>query len=293
MEKLNYFYSLTDNNGYVYSVDNIRISFQLNPKYYDEFSQSFVSLSRTDIQVSPLCNSSFKFRYFLEISYSDTAKMIVGFGFNGADSQNDKYKGFIEVNPNKCGHFRRFLDDFRLIKSCCEDFICKRIDLAIDLPVKREMLILEKDSRKYELNAYSLENKTEYLGIRSNTGYVKVYNKTIESKLDYDLSRIEMTIEPSYESFVKCCPRVWDISRNGQLDLEWLNLNDTDLTILRMELQLLSNGLDAGLMIFNGLARTKKQKLKQFLLPESCLVCFDSTVFVNLVRWFNQFFMSN
>lgn len=263
-------------NGSILSCDNLRINFSVNPHYRDEFEQIFSSLIRTDIKRFPDCLSDFKFKYLWQVSYTttdlETYLLTCGYIFNGSKGADDIKKGYLDFNPNKLGQFEQFWKDLRHIKSCCETWEIARCDIALDIRTKRENVILEKDNRKYSLDAYSFSNKTEYLGRRSNIGFVKVYNKTIESKLDYDLTRIEITCALSLESFVNSFPNIYDISQGGQFDFEIINLKDTDLSILRMELELLRNGLDNGLMIFNSMSLYKKQKLKKFLLPESCLV---------------------
>lgn len=198
--------------------------------------------------------------------------MACGYIFNGANIHTDIYKGYLDFNPNKVGSCQQFWSDFNKIRSCCDSWSIARCDIALDIPVKREYVILEKDNRVYECKAYSLSNMTECLGLRSNIGRVKVYNKTLESKLDYDLTRIEVTCEMSSASFFAHFPKVWDITQGGQLTMDILELNNSDLAVLRLALECMRSHNDNGLMIFNSMARLKKQKLKKFLLPESCLV---------------------
>ena len=67
--------------------------------------------------------------------------------------------------------------------------------MAIDIPVARSRLRLVKDQRKYTLMKYSNENMTEYLGVRSSHGQVKLYNKALERGLESDLTRLEITVD--------------------------------------------------------------------------------------------------
>jgi len=85
----------------------------------------------------------------------------------------------------------------------------KRFDLAIDVAISRDNVQLFKDKRKYTQYMNSKYDLTEYLGSGSTGGRVKVYNKTLESMLDYDLTRVEITSDVlEYFDFMKYFPRV-------------------------------------------------------------------------------------
>lgn len=85
--------------------------------------------------------------------------------------------------------------------------------MAIDIPVARSRLRLVKDQRKYTLMKYSNENMTEYLGVRSSHGQVKLYNKALERGLESDLTRLEITVDYercSWGEFKRLFPVVLD-----------------------------------------------------------------------------------
>ena len=70
-----------------------------------------------------------------------------------------------------------------------------------------------KDQRKYTLMKYSNENMTEYLGVRSSHGQVKLYNKALERGLESDLTRLEITVDYercSWGEFKRLFPVVLD-----------------------------------------------------------------------------------
>lgn len=279
---LNYYYSKTE-NGFTYSVDNCRLEFMLSPDRVDDFTSYLHNLHFEDY---PLNNGSFKFRYLSTARYDTDSSMTIGFSFNGTDRVYDKYKGFIDVNPNKVGHYPQFWKDLRLLRSCFATFEVKRIDLAVDMPFRRDSFLLEKDSRKYQLVYKSSSDSTEYLGMRSNVGFVKVYNKTIESKLAYDLTRLEITIEPSSASFFDHLPRLHNIDMPLQLGLDSISLTDTDRYILEAEYKLIINHLDDGLLQFKKLGRKKYEKLKPFLLPDSTLMTFSRSAVDSVISAF-------
>lgn len=262
-------------DGKIYSIDNLRIEFEISSEKSSEFSQLFTDPYRVDIETWPVNTKENRYKNMWTLTYADDDHEIssstVGYVFNSINGSVNR-KGFLDVNPNKCGWAEQFWKDFKKIRSCSIAWNVKRIDVAIDVKTKRENVYLCKDNRMYEMKAYSLSNRTEYLGRRNNPGRVKVYNKQEESKTNAPLTRIEITTEPTTEDFYKHYPQIYDISQGGQLDISLMELTPTDMAILRMAYQSMIDRNDEGLMVFNSLGRNKKQKLKPYLLLESALV---------------------
>lgn len=260
-----YYKPIYAEDGSILSIDNVRIDFEVDT----DFSKDFSLYLGTEIQFQsfPISLKDFRFKYMWNAVYDNGSVMNLGYCFNGTNAKVDGYKGYVDFNPNKTGSSEMFWRDLAFIRSCCWNWTIKRVDIALDVKVPRQQVVLEKDNRKFGLEAYSLSNKTEYLGKRSNVGFVKVYNKQEESKLDYALTRIEVTCEPNSTSYFQHFPNVYAL-RDTQIDMSSLSLNDTDLAIINMELALLSCNGDPGIMIFNSISRRKKEKLKQYILPE-------------------------
>lgn len=288
---LKYYSEQRFSDGRVLSLDNVRIKFVVDQYSVQSFKEFLVRPSQTYIESYPECFANFKYRYLYVFHYDDeweraeyTASL--GFVYNGADSYADKFSGFFDFNPNKVGDIDAFWRDYRTIKSFCRGWEIDRCDIALDIRTRRDFVYLEKDNRKYEQIAYSLVNRTEFLGLRSHIGRVKVYNKTIEAQLPYDLTRIEVTCKLNADDYYKHFPKVYDLSQNQQLTNELLSLTDTDLAILRMYWACQQNHCDDGMMIFNSLGRDKKAKLRRFVAPESCLVLVASDVVKSsIVAW--------
>lgn len=124
------------------------------------------------------------------------SSVTLGVGYMSASCSIDMAVGFIEFNPNKLVHESAF---FRLLAHVAE-FVSRaelvRYDLAVDVPVSRDEVRLAKDGRKYECQIS--KTMTEYLGRRNAGGYVKVYDKTDESGLDFALTRIELTCDAGW-----------------------------------------------------------------------------------------------
>jgi hypothetical protein len=66
--------------------------------------------------------------------------------------------------------------------------------LAIDFPVARNELTLLKDGRDFTVYD-TQQGFTQCLGKREHGGYVKLYDKTKESKLVETLTRLEITMD--------------------------------------------------------------------------------------------------
>ncbi|MBR2674495.1 MAG: hypothetical protein IKE52_03445 [Mogibacterium sp.] len=278
-----YFNELRDQNDYIYSIDNLRIEFSIDSYCEDLFLKYFSCFGRTDITHY----DNFKFhnyRHLWTIAYDEKSSMTVGFSLNGADYHSDKLSGYIDVNPNKVGSFKQFWKDYNFIHNFSKYFNVKRCDIALDLPIKREYLSLIKNNKKYEQISRSHSNRTEYLGRRSNIGFVKVYNKSMQSKLDYDLTRIEITCLLSTESYKQYFPEIYDISRKGMFEEELDSLNDTEKAIVIMQNKLMHIGDDDAFMIFSSMGRAMKKKLKKFIVAEECKISYSDNVLEELIN---------
>lgn len=198
-----YYNEQKDKNGYIYSVDMVRLTFNMpsTPEKQKELVKYFANDNRSDITVYPPCFKSMKYKNLVNIDYGPST-VTIGFGFNGPCA-SDYLKGFIEFNPNKImnGNKKAFKYDFDVLTCYCNSFDIARYDLAIDVPIARENIRLENPSGKvYGLKRYSETNKTETLGVRNSNGYLKIYNKAIEAEITQDgeklekLTRIELTV---------------------------------------------------------------------------------------------------
>lgn len=201
---LTYYNPIKDRNGYVYSVDMIRLTFTMptDEKARQALACYFSRDGRADIDIYPTSTKSLKYRNLVVIDY-ETTSATYGFGFNGPN-RDDMLKGFVEFNPNKTMNGRReqFLADLDYLRMSVVGLTLARYDLAIDVPIARGNLALHNPKGKvYRLERYSADNVTEWLGRRNVHGYTKLYNKALESKTDADgvmltdLSRVEITLE--------------------------------------------------------------------------------------------------
>ena len=136
----------------------------------------------------------------------------------------------LEFNPAKVGASRWFgsLYDKLISEAKYVDF--KRFDVAVDIPLARSKLRLLKDQRRYSLLEYSAENKTEYLGVRSSHGQVKLYNKALEQKTEGNWTRLEITLDydlATWDEFRRLWPKCQVLGSGAPPG----KLKDTDLVL--------------------------------------------------------------
>lgn len=226
---LKYWKSYCTKNGLTYSCDMIRFSLEFFEEGLKYVMRYISDISRLDVTSYPSNFGDFKYRNLFVIDYGFST-MSVGLNFNGV-RKSDSLKGFIEFNPNKCCCEQLFQDVSYIIGNCFK-WNLVRWDLAVDIPVKRELLYLPKDQRIYSLKKVSNTDKTEYLGSRNNVGFVKLYNKTIESNLDYDLTRLEVTMASNLNECLSYIPHVYIRGCGGVMVCD--NLSKRDMVLIEL-----------------------------------------------------------
>ena len=118
----------------------------------------------------------------------------------------------LEFNPAKVGKYLEFNAFYNELLLLAHRVDFGRFDVAIDIPISRECVQLRKDQRRYLDYFYSKSNRTEYLGLRSEHGNVKVYNKALELGVPDSLTRVEITLDyelASWFEFKRIFPDVF------------------------------------------------------------------------------------
>lgn len=234
---LRYWFSEIDKNGFTYSIDMMRISFTCRKDSVDDINSYMNNINRSGVEMYGPSFKSTAFKYLWKIDYDDERVMSVGLGFNGFNS-DDAFLGFLEFNPNKCFTSSQFWDDVRhLLCDFSWSYDVKRFDLAIDMPYSRPCFILHKDQRKYALELKSQADKTEYLGCRSSQGFLKLYNKTLESHLFEDVTRLELTIDfDNYnykDNFLRALPELYIRKPQIEINDSTVDFSSTQLAFAR------------------------------------------------------------
>lgn len=256
-EILNYYKSIEE-NGVVYSVDMVRLEIKTNCSDGDEFCQWLMD---KELEIGDVgYYQSFKaytYRHLFVVPCGDST-ISIGLQLND-DKRHDNHRGYVEFNPNKVAGDSWFDTIMTRIRMTYEEIIVKRWDFAVDVPYPKKNCILVKDNRNYTLYQ-GQKGETEYLGRRSHAGFVKLYDKTVESGLDYDLTRLEITVD-GLSAFsdvpipvVKVVSSQFDMAAN-------VELKDTELALV--ELIRLQGDYDYWL---RKLGRYMREKIKPYLL---------------------------
>lgn len=197
-ENLLYFNNLnvTDKNEYCYCVDMLRLRCCITVEVFERCVASKLFIYKDKIESwdsTKICD------FYHNYNYTDeTCSFWFGFISNkekslssGCSLQNE-HKQFnltIEFNPNKVKDNKLLLH----ILKCSTNWYVKSVDFAVDIKTNILNVVGFDKSQKNCLVTYDCggDNKTFYIGKGNNR--VKVYNKTNESNLVYDLTRIEIT----------------------------------------------------------------------------------------------------
>ena len=195
---MNYYKELHCKNGTVLSVDKLILEFRLDYHERDNTAKVMYMLEE-DLGIefvqwiSGKCGS---FHFNFKFPCSDGNSFWLGLCLNETEGKADGGKRCrIEFNPNKVADDEIFRKVYGLLYYFCHAPDVVRFDLACDYPVQRDSCYLIKDGRKYAEYRNSESDKTQYLGSHSNHGFVKLYNKQIESRLPIPLTRLELTLD--------------------------------------------------------------------------------------------------
>lgn len=201
------YFNEINNNNVVYSVDMLRIHFNIEADKNAEFGSFMRYVVLQHLAEHYQSARMWNYKHLLSIN-----GVKIGLLFNSGKNSTDTLKGFIEFNPNK-QHFL-FLELKKHLDLFCVNYVVHTFDLAVDLKVPRQNVFFFKDKRDYRFFEKYIDSSasygvTEYLGKRNNNGYCKLYNKKEESNLDYDLTRFEITLnELTYSNLLKQLPTI-------------------------------------------------------------------------------------
>lgn len=261
------YYSPVFKGTVVYSIDMIRLQLDFSSKKRSLSFQNYIlSLKGNIVEIFPPSYKAYRYRYLYKIHCLNDNVFIIGLHFNGS-GKDSNYLGFIEFNPNKVAHEKEFQDIFSSLQKFCFCADIVRWDLAVDVPVRRDRckLCLDDYDGVYRLHENSLLDYSQYLRERNKPGYVKLYNKQIESGLDYELTRLEVTVGKKmlYHDFCEICPEVI-IKGDGNKHNFYDDIKSgSDLALL--ELLISIDDMEERMKLFNSLPRRKKEKFRQYI----------------------------
>lgn len=302
---LNYFlYERTD-EGFIYSCDKICIKGDLN--YFDlksfgrSLSNFLLSSYMEDISDSlklpwqkrglmEYKNSERfgigEYRFNLSISLSDKSSFYFGYMHNSNSLNKCSWK--IELNPNKCLPCDFVMDFIHFVYSNSKEssIVISQMDIAFDFELPRNSFYLEKDRRISTIINDGFNNTTEYLSKHNSHGFCKLYNKQVESNLDYVLTRFEITLKKfDYKSVLEVFPRL-HIYDETQIQFDdvpsELSVNDSVFVeLLRLHPEYKKK-----------LTSRKQQKFAPYLDYEAPLFEIDRMCYENLLLKIKEVFLN-
>lgn len=192
------YYEGIKKNDCMYSVDMVRLDLELKQDSLESLSAYLSNPARADIEVFSPCFKNYAWRNMFKVSVGSSA-LVIGIGWNSTN-RDDMLKGFIEFNPNKT--MPKAQNDIDFIRNCCWSVSIKRMDIAVDVPVNLRYVTVEKDNRIMRTYSRGNEVETIELGIHQHNLF-KAYNKALESHLNDDLTRFEVTVQLSTKNLFK------------------------------------------------------------------------------------------
>lgn len=282
---MEYFQSFSSPDGITYSLDKVVIDFKLKTYSGGDFaSDLFLFLDWT----SDLTYEHWEarkigtFHHQFSFSCAHDNSFWMGVGLNTAGRVSNCVR--LEYNPNKIANDYTFVKVFNRVLTLSyrqPGFV--RFDLAVDIPVLRENAFLIKDARLYEECRYSKSNRTQYLGARNKPGRCKLYNKQIESNLDFPLTRFEITVggdNMSAAAVSAMWPKIL-ILDDMQMAFDECVLNDTDRFIILALMECPD--------LISELGRRKKEKIERILQQYTRTLAFDIQLYSEIIHSLSMF----
>lgn len=176
--------------GVTCSLDNVRLRMRFDEAEAIELNDKAETWQCDDYRLYEARGKVGGWRFLHRFGMGETSVVI---GVGHISTKVNMTRGFVEFNPNKVARCPEFWRVWAKLMRYVRKASVARYDLAVDVPIDRDFVRLQKDRRMYQLN--QSKSMTEYLGRRDASGFVKVYDKTAESGLDVPLTRVELTCD--------------------------------------------------------------------------------------------------
>ena len=282
-----YYYNPLHIDSYILSIDNIVLDLWISNHYaQDVIDATINSLVGNDgveiITWEGKKPGTFYTQYIFKLT--DDRSFWLGHGLIATGISLDRYR--LEFNPNKVAENETFKIIHRLLLQYHRKSLSHiaRFDLAIDIPIDREKCFLVKDRRLYIERRHGVEY-TQYLGAKSaSVGRVKLYNKNAESKLDYPLTRLELTLDPKIPYEKINFPTVYYL-KSTSANIGNIKMTDTERFILNAILQ--------GYGTLNDLGRKIRDKIEILMEDYVCQVSILSKTYDKVLAQLDSYLHGN
>lgn len=193
---IRYFKQYIDDKKFVHSIDNVICIYDLRVSYNTvlERIKSIVDVVKPSKYFEKLNNlPCTKYQFWVHTLNIDSCYICLGrHNEKGTEVDTGKKAWYqldkmrIEINPNKWHDTNLFKMLMDMVLEVAYEGYIDCVDYAIDVPFNLNDIVVLKSRKEYG------EYKgTKYYGQRGKNGMVRIYNKMIESNLNYELTRIE------------------------------------------------------------------------------------------------------
>lgn len=245
-----------------YSVDMVRLLVKLRP---GEYQTIFDYQSKMPGMSFYMSNRAKDYHYNITVKTEEYGYWM-GYKHNSSQDNNDFV---LEYNPNKVRN--DLLIDYILNnyfnKVTCYDIrysprVCS-VDIAVDIPINiLNCLVFKQTKGRYMFYSGSTGRPDDYtIYVGKGAGRIKLYNKALESGLDYDLTRYEVSLK---------LDKPLQTIRNVKVDVETKPiLKIIDMQIgMDPELRATISGLLQEPYLINQMSQYKRKKYRE--LMENC-----------------------
>lgn len=262
------YYKPIVHDSIVYSIDKVRISFQLICSVSLQLRKEPDSIRNffDYIQLKSDEETLYRKIVFERIYTHQRNKLCIHVAIFFSDDSMGK--GFIEFNPNKVFQSPKAIYEIQNFLNACESVSIDRYDLAIDIPCEMSSLSLRKGRKNMMIYISSPTNYTIYWGERNKVGSSKLYNKSEQYGLSSNISRLELTLgNPAKATWapelMNAIPPVYIPMNSITNDIE-PKLSSAEKVILLLSRILMKNEIYR-ILLFNLLGQLKDKKHRKLI----------------------------
>ncbi len=286
-------YNHCELDNITYTVDMIRLRCDITYEVFNLLETRLRTIYNDQLKNFYISTGISDFKYNYNVEIKECKSFWFGFMHNSElvnkkgslQNDNTKYNFTLEFNPNKLEIRGILLYIVRMLYS--NNCSIKSVDLAMDIPFNILDIGGFDKGRKKDFRMFSQggENKTYYIGRTNNR--IKIYNKKIESNLDRELTRIEITskldITLKNYMFFKYDVELPKLYLNNYL----LTFDDIEDKTLLAIVYAVQNGFP-----LNDLSRRYKEKVQNNLMQRRTTnSSFKFYVYISSKKMYTRYFL--
>lgn len=263
-----------------YSIDMVRLKVEIPVKVFEVIVKKQFDFEPNIKYKMMTSISAYRHNFYIE-DY-DIFGCKCGFWL-GATHNSRKHSDHtdvvIEYNPNKCVEspiLNYLLDNIFKDNRYVE---VKSFDLAIDIPCNiLDLNVSQCGNMNRRIFDNGSDDRTYYFRKGKSNGAIKIYNKKRESKLSYELTRYEITLNPN---MYICDMSAYTVPTDLFVPVRNVNNFQFPIDVKGVDKVLLLACMEHSEYL-RDLERRKRKKIEQ-LLAENCSINFDFKYIYDLI----------